>query len=126
MIPQHRTALEARHRALEQLKSLCAQIAAMSEGPVIFPPGRARLAATPVLSGSLMKAKTVRMTKRSTDRGCLVPGTRDAQSDLEEDHRHRMRELGCVESRTIETESSMPMAGPIDFPSSPPCLSPTR
>ena len=35
MIPQHRNALEARHRAPEQLKSLCAQIAAMSKRPVI-------------------------------------------------------------------------------------------
>jgi hypothetical protein len=67
VIPQHRAALEARHRAPEQLKSLCAQIAAMSEEPVIFPPGRARLATTPLLSGSLMKAKTIGMTKRSAD-----------------------------------------------------------
>ena len=43
------------------------------------------------------------MTKRSTDRGWLVPGTRDAQSDLEE-YRRGMRELGYIESRTIETK----------------------
>jgi len=33
VIPQHRAALEARHRAPEQLKSLCARIAALSEEP---------------------------------------------------------------------------------------------
>src|SRR6516162_1797477 len=44
-----------------------------------------------------------RQSRRISRIGWLVPGTQDAQSDLEE-YRRGMRELGYVEGRTIQTE----------------------